>query len=121
MKLISQLSKATNTPIHTIRYYEKYGLFKGKKDTSVKSNNYTWYDDEVVEKLELVKEGKAIGFTLSEMKKLIDAWHSKKMTPEKKKEVLLVKINEIEEKIKHLKQVKKLLIEGIKEVENGDC
>lgn len=29
--LISQLSKATGIPAHTIRYYEKFGLFRGKK------------------------------------------------------------------------------------------
>ena len=121
MKLISQLAKETDTPIHTIRYYENYGLFKGKKDTAVKSNNYTWYDDEIVEKLELIKEGKAVGFTLSELKVLLDAWHSKRLSAEKKKEVLLQKINEIESKIAHLKQVKKMLLEGIQDVENGDC
>lgn len=121
MKLISQLAKETGIPIHTIRYYENYGLFKGKKNENVKSNNYTYYDDEVVEKLELIKEGKAIGFTLSEMKKLIDAWHSKKLSPEKKIEVLNDKIIEIDNKICQLKQVKKWLVEGVKEVENGEC
>ena len=121
MRLIHQLSKETETPIHTIRYYEKYGLFKGKKDTSVKSNNYTYYDDEVIEKLELVKEAKALGFTLSEIKKLVDAWHSKKLSIEKKKEILELKIQEIDYKILHLKNMKKLILQGIKEVEEFGC
>ena len=121
MLLIHQLSKQTDTPIHTIRYYEKYGLFKGKKDISVKSNNYTRYDSEVVEKLILVKEAKEIGFTLSEIKRLIDAWHSKRLSKEKKIEVLNEKITEIEDKIKQLKDVKKLLEQGIKEVEQDEC
>lgn len=119
--LISQLSKKTGIPVHTIRYYEKYGLFKGSKDTSVKSNNYTYYDEETISKLELIKEAKEIGFTLAEIKKLIDAWHSKRLSVEKKKEIIQLKIKEIEDKIGHLKSVKNLLIQGIKEIEQLEC
>lgn len=121
MKLISQLSKETGTPVHTIRYYERYGLFKGKKDANVTSNNYTWYEEEVVEKLELIQEAKKIGFSLSEIKVLIDAWHSKRLSRERKKEILEAKIKEIDERIGHLKSMKKLIYEGIKDVENYDC
>lgn len=68
MKLISQLSKETAIPIATIRFYEKCGLFKGKKIAETKSNNYAYYDEEVVDKLELIKDAKSVGFTLSEIK-----------------------------------------------------
>lgn len=121
MKLINQLAKQTATPIHTIRYYEQYGLFKGKKDIAVKSNNYTYYDEEVIDKLDMIKEAKAIGFTLSEIKVLIDAWHSKKLSIEKRKQILLTKINEIGEKINHLKGVKKKIAAMIKDVEADKC
>lgn len=121
MKLISQLSKETGTPVHTIRYYERYGLFKGKKDANVTSNNYTWYEEEVVEKLELIQEAKKIGFSLSEIKVLIDAWHSKRLSAERKKEILEAKIKEIDERIGHLKSMKKLIYQGIKDVENNGC
>ncbi len=121
MLLITQLSKKTNIPVHTIRYYERYGLLEGKKDAAVKSNNYTWYDDTVVEKLELVKEAKEVGFTLAEIKELLDAWHSNQLSVEEKKQVLTNKIKEIDEKIVHLKEVKKLLLEGIKDVEDLKC
>jgi MerR family transcriptional regulator, copper efflux regulator len=119
--LISQLAKETGIPVHTLRYYEKYGLFRGKKDTHTKSNNYTWYDRQIVERLELVKEAKEIGFTLSEIKKLIDAWHSKRMSPEKKLEILQEKVLEIDQRIKQLEGVKQLLVEGMEEVREGLC
>ncbi|MBP6812260.1 MAG: MerR family transcriptional regulator [Saprospiraceae bacterium] len=121
MKLINQLSKESGIPIHTIRYYEKYGLFRGKKDTSVKTNNYAWYDDEVLEKLELIKEAKAIGFSLAEIKKLLDAWYSKRLSIEKKKDILLQKMAEIEDKIQHLIVMKKMIEEGIRDVELYNC
>lgn len=121
MKLINQLSKETGTPIPTIRYYEKYGLFKGKRDATVKSNKYAYYDHEVVEKLELIKEAKEIGFTLSEIKILVDAWHSKRLSVDRKKEILQSKIAEIDEKIRHLKQVKKMIAEYMVDVEQLRC
>ena len=99
MLLINQLSKKTDVPVHTIRYYERFGLFEGKKDAAVKSNNYAWYDDNVVEKLELIKEAKEVGFTLSEIKELLDAWHGNQLSVEQKKQVLLNKIKEIDGKI----------------------
>jgi len=40
---------------------------------------------------------------------------------EKKVEVLNAKVIEIDAKIRQLKQVKKYLVDGIKDVRNGDC
>lgn len=121
MKLINQLSKETGISIATIRFYEKSGLFKGKKNTDVKSNNYTYYDDEVVYKLDLIRDAKSVGFTLSEIKELIDAWYSKKITKEKKIAILDKKLSQIEEKIEELKSVKKQIGFLKSEVEKYDC
>jgi MerR family Zn(II)-responsive transcriptional regulator of zntA len=119
--LINELSKRTGLTIHTLRYYENYGLFSGVTDEKVKTNNYKQYDENLVEKIELIKEAKEIGFTLSEIKKLLDSWHSKKLSIEKKVEILELKIKEIDTKVKQLKQVRKFLVEGINDVRNGDC
>ena len=97
MKLINQLSKETGIPIATIRFYEKSGLFSGKKKIDVKSNNYTYYDDEVVDKLDLIRDAKSAGFTLSEIKELIGAWYSKRITKGKKISILENKLSQIEE------------------------
>lgn len=119
--LINELSKRTGLSIHTLRYYENYGLFRGMTDEKVKTNNYKQYDDSLVEKIELIKEAKEIGFTLSEIKGLLDSWFNKKLSIDKKVEVLNSKINEIDTKIRQLKQVRKFLVDGIKDVQNGDC
>lgn len=121
MKLINQLSKETGIPIATIRFYEKYGLFAGKKKTEVKSNNYTYYDDEVVDKLDLIRDAKSVGFTLSEIKELIDAWYSKQITKEEKLAILDNKLSQIEEKINELKAVKQQIAFLKSEVEKFDC
>ena len=119
--LINELSKRTGLSIHTLRYYENYGLFKGTTDEKVKTNNYKQYDESLVEKIELIVEAKAIGFTLSEIKDLLDSWFNKRLSIEKKVDILEGKIKEIDGKIRQLKQVRKFLVDGIVDVKNGDC
>ena len=119
--LINALSKRTGVSIHTLRYYENFGLFKGVSDEKIRTNNYKYYDENLVGKIELIKEAKEIGFTLSEIKNLLDSWYNKRFSAEKKIEIITSKISEIDTKIRQLKQVKKLLLEGINDIEKGYC
>jgi DNA-binding transcriptional MerR regulator len=119
--LISELAKRTGVTIHTLRYYENYGFFRGKTDETVKTNNYKQYDEHLIEKIQLIKEAKEIGFTLSEIKDLLDDWFNDQLSEEKKIEALEVKIVEIDAKIKQFKEVRKMLIEGIQDVKDGKC
>ena len=107
--LINELSKITGITAHTIRFYEKSGLIKGKRDETVKTNNYFHYDDETVEKLELIRDAKSVGFTISEIGELMDAWYNNKITVEEKVAVLDEKLISIDERIKQLKQMKKMI------------
>ena len=119
--LINELAKRTGLSIHTLRYYENYGLFKGATDEKIKTNNYKHYDESLVEKIELILEAKEIGFTLSEIKDLLDSWFNKQLSVEKKVDILEGKIKEIDGKIRQLNQVRKFLVDGIVDVRNGDC
>lgn len=119
--LINELSKRTGVSIPTLRYYENYGLFKGVSDVKVKTNNYKDYDEDIVGKIEMIKGAKEVGFTLSEIKKLLDSWYNKGLSLDKKIEVINNKINEIDSKILQLNKVRKLLSECIVDIEKGDC
>ena len=119
--LISELAKRTGVSVHTLRYYENYGLFKGETDRTVKTNNYKQYDESLIEKIQLIKEAKEIGFTLSEIKDLLEDWFNNQLSEEKKIQALEIKIIEIDSKIRQFKRVKKMLIEGIQDVKDGTC
>ncbi|GEO07413.1 MerR family transcriptional regulator [Adhaeribacter aerolatus] len=119
--LINELSKRTGVPIPTLRYYENYGLFKGMTDGKIKTNNYKDYDESIVEKIEMIKGAKEAGFTLSEIKNLIDSWFNKRLSKEKKITVVYSKITEIDNKIRQLNKVRKLLSECIVDIEKGNC
>ena len=119
--LINELSKRTGITAHTIRFYEKSGLIKGKRKDEVKSNNYFHYDEETVERLELIGYAKAVGFTLSEINQLIDAWYNKEFKIADKIAILDGKLASIDEKIKQLEDMKKLIAEFKADVLEFDC
>jgi len=107
MRLINQLSKETGIPIGTIRFYEKSGLFSGKIKEEVTTNNYVYYGNDVIEKLRFIQMAKAVGFTLAEIKEVVDAWYEDQISKKAKIEVLDLKLMQIEEKIRELKAMKK--------------
>jgi MerR family Zn(II)-responsive transcriptional regulator of zntA len=119
--LINELSKRTGITAHTIRFYEKSGLIKGIRDEKVKSNNYFHYDEETVEKLQLIRDAKAIGYTICEIAQLIEAWYSNKFSKDEKLSFLDEKLISLDQKIKDLKEMKKLISEYKKDVLNGEC
>ena len=119
--LIHELAKRTGLTAHTIRFYEKCGLIKGKRDSSVKSNNYFHYDEETVEKLELVGYAKAVGFTLSEIAELLDAWYNKQFGIEQKIAILDQKLTSIDAKIAQLQEMKQLIETFKTDVREFDC
>ncbi len=119
MKLIHQLSKETGIPIGTIRFYEKSGLFNGTTKKEVTTNNYVYYGAEVVEKLRFIQMAKAVGFTLSEIKEVVDAWYKKEISRKAKLEVLDKKLVQIDEKMKELKAVKKQIALCKLNIEHG--
>lgn len=119
--LINELSKRTGVSIHTLRYYENYGLIVGRTDETVKSNNYKQYDDIVIEKVIWIIESKKAGFTLSEIKQSMDDWFNNRLSVSKKIEIGQKKIDEIDHKIRDLKKVRKFLVGAIKDFKDGNC
>jgi DNA-binding transcriptional MerR regulator len=119
--LINELSKRTGITTHTIRFYEKSQLIKGKRNHHIKSNNYFHYDEETVEKLELIRDAKSIGFTLNEIARLMDAWYNNKLSVAEKTAILDEKLLSISERIKQLQEMKKMIGKFKKDVMKDDC
>ena len=119
--LINELSKRSGVTIHTIRFYEKSGLIKGTRDANVTSNNYFHYDEETVEKLALIRDAKSIGFTISEINKLMDAWYTNSIEVSAKLSVLDEKLLSIDAKIAQLKEMKKRINAFKKDVLENNC
>ncbi|OVZ59114.1 Cd(II)/Pb(II)-responsive transcriptional regulator [Pigmentiphaga sp. NML080357] len=65
---IGELAARTSTPVETIRYYEREGLLPPPARTS---GNYRIYGDSHVERLQLVRNCRALDMTLDEIRRLL--------------------------------------------------
>lgn len=110
--LISELAERSGLPIDTIRFYEKKGLIDSTLITR-RSNNYREYLDSSLERLLWIRQGKRLGFTLTEIHELIKDWESSQLTYDKKKSILKRKIEQIDERIEELNAMKIYLLEKI--------
>ena len=108
---IGEVSKKSNIPVKTIRYYEEFGLLNQAKRTQAK---YRIYIQKDLEKLLFIKKAKDLGLTLAEIKKIIKRSNSGvDATCCLVHEVFEEKITECERRIKELKETKKRLSERL--------
>ena len=94
---VGELSKLTNVPIQTLRYYDKMGLLKPAYIN--KQNNYRYYSINQFIKIDLLKQCKLIGLSLKEIEELLkDEITSDSMIKiiDKQRKVLDEKIKEME-------------------------
>ena len=119
--LISELSKKTGISVHAIRFYEKSGLIAGRRDESIKSNNYFHYDEVTVEKLEFISDAKSVGFTIKEIGQIIDAWYNRKYSKKEKIQILNDKLLSLERKMKEIREMKKQINQFKEDVVSNRC
>lgn len=105
---IGKLASASSVNVETIRFYERKGILKQPR----KAGAFRYYPENYIHRIRFIKRSQELGFTLSETKELLDLRiknQSKCSDVLKKTES---KINEIDQKIKDLKKMKKSL-EGL--------
>jgi len=66
---IGELSKASGVSIDTIRYYEKRGLMPVAARSPA---GYRAYHEQDISRLNFIVQAKSLGFTLEEIKQLLD-------------------------------------------------
>lgn len=115
--LIGELSQKAGLFKDTIRYYEKIGLLSSIQKRT--DNNYRHYDAETVSHLLFIKQGKTMGFTLSEIKAIIDDWQNDRISHDDKVRAVQTKLEQVEEQINELQEFKRYLVVKLKRLEKG--
>jgi DNA-binding transcriptional MerR regulator len=109
--LIGELSKLTGFSRHTIRFYEKQGLFHlTRKDRH--ANNYKDYPEDVLRKLLIIKKLKGFGFTLDESGDLLAMIEENQASCLAVSKKIEQKVKTIDQKIEELQQIKNMLLSG---------
>ncbi|MCP4176748.1 MAG: heavy metal-responsive transcriptional regulator [bacterium] len=109
---IGQVSKETGLGIETIRFYERKKLIK---DPPRRESGYRDYPEETVDQLNFIKNAKELGFTLKEIKELLDLNSKAWTTAGDIKDKAEKKVEEIEHKLKMLTNIRDTLNKLIEE------
>ncbi len=103
---IGKIAKAAGLGIETVRFYEKEGLIDPPQRTEA---NYRIYSQHEILRLRFIKRAKKLGFTLKEIKDLLSLQHDPHATKADVKHQTEAKIANIDEKIRVLTRMKKIL------------
>lgn len=108
---IGDLSKRTDVPVKTIRYYEDLGLLAKPRRTGA---SYRIYSQRDIDKLLFIKKAKELGLKLAEIREIIRR-ADKGLQPCccLVRDLFTRKIKEYEEKISELNTIKKRLEEKL--------
>ncbi|PQP88672.1 MerR family transcriptional regulator [Paenibacillus sp. AR247] len=102
---IHELAQKTGLTPSAIRYYEKVGLLD-LRHVRRGENNYRYYGEETVEHLQLIIKAQSVGFTILELKEVVQAEETSELPLPMMIDLLHRKIKEIDRRQSELDQVK---------------
>ncbi|MEM7593415.1 MAG: heavy metal-responsive transcriptional regulator [Cyanobacteria bacterium P01_A01_bin.83] len=105
---IGELAKQTNLAVGTLRYYSDLGLLQPIKRGD---NGYRYYSQDASKQVEFIKKAQAIGFTLEEIKTILDVRDRGEKPCGLVQDLLNKKIEQLEVQIKKMSLFKQELEE----------
>ena len=103
---IAELEQRTGVSRHTLRYYEKEGLLL---EVGRRGNNYRDYSEKAVQRVGMVRQLKALGFSLKEIREVLDALRSDSIDCDQGAALMAEKKAAVDRKITELKAVSRMV------------
>lgn len=102
---IGKLAEMAGVGVETIRFYQRKELLREPKLIGA----FRTYNEEDAQKIIFIKKAQELGFSLAEIKELLELNTKPRITCTTVKQKTLLKIKEIEEKINDLNKMKQSL------------
>lgn len=112
---IGKLANESGVGVETVRFYERKGLIKKPQA----KEGFRKYTDDDAQKIRFIKKAQDLGFTLKEIKELLELNGNPKSTCGDVKTKADIKLKEVEEKIQSLEKMKKSLVDLSKACDVG--
>ena len=112
---IGKVAKEAGIGVETVRFYEREGLIAQPRRTT----GYRQYDQDIVKRLCFIRRAKELGFTLGEIKELLDLRLNPRSRCANVKDQAEKKIENIQQKIRTLQRMKRALVK-LTEACNGN-
>ncbi len=104
---IGKLAKISGVGVETVRFYERKGLIKRP---AKQEGSFRHYPEVEAKKIRFIKKAQELGFTLKEIKELLQLQIREQATCGNITQRAEVKLSEVEAKIKDLKNMRRSLI-----------
>jgi len=114
---IGGLSDATGVKIETIRYYEKEGLLP---DPPRSTGGHRLYPDSLVKRVFFVRRSRELGFTLQEVRNLLELVDGDTSTCAEVKAITLTHADQVGGKVADLRRLEKGLRQMAAQCDGGD-
>lgn len=118
---VGHTARLAEVGIPTMRFYERAGLLPKPTRTAA---NYRLYPDEAVTRIRFIRRAQQLGFTLKEIKDLLELRVSRRTSCAQVRSHAQAKIADIEARIRSLRQMSRALGKLAHECETqggGDC
>jgi MerR family transcriptional regulator, copper efflux regulator len=117
--LIGELAQRTGLTKDTIRFYEKMGLITAC-DQQAGTRLYKEFSEEIMQRLLLINQAKALGFTLNEIKKFVQDWGNHSTIPEREQiRIVERKLEEISQKMRQLAEIQSYLTAKLRRLKHN--
>lgn len=112
MLKIGELSRQTGIGIETLRFYEKSGLLDKPARTY---SGYRMYSSDVLDRLKFIKQAQVLGFSLDEIKKLIDDARGGHSPCDEVREIVRVRLKELDQRMREMARYRKEMAKTLEE------
>ena len=112
MLKIGDVSKKSGIGIEALRFYEKSGLLDKPSRTF---SGYRVYGPEILERLAFIKRAQALGFSLDEIKRIIEDARTGQSPCDEVKEIVSRRLKELDERMREMRRYRRELAETLEE------
>jgi DNA-binding transcriptional MerR regulator len=112
MLKIGDVSKKSGIGIEALRFYEKSGLLEKPSRTE---SGYRVYDADVLERLAFIRQSQALGFSLDEIKRIIDDARRGQSPCDEVREIVRHRLEELDERMREMRRYRKELARTLSE------
>ena len=112
MLKIGDVSKQSGIGIEALRFYEKSGLLEKPSRTM---SGYRVYDARVLERLAFIKQSQALGFSLDEIRRVIEDARKGQSPCAEVREIVRRRLAELDERMRELRRYRKELSDTLEE------